>query len=325
MWTVGTWLGIDYKTGQYVFWADNDIRYCRTMLRMPDAQKWSAESLATITGTPWDVHAREAAAPEVVFKPRDEVAETAARAEEPLQRRRVYIKQSDIEAFGYTEGCPRCEHGLRYGPNKTQKGHNDACRARIMGELSKTPEGQSRIAKINARIDESATEHIEQAERRKEPDAQGEMTGMDARSEAAVAESLKFIPFPETTTGNAEAAPERERERVRPAERHAEVSDDAPVRHESEPVPTPLSTHEHEPAMAETAIEGDMDIGYVRNIGKPIQDDMDSLNFLKTFDLADRDEMRQVHTDIMDTILLMGGSGPSYRRERRKQSQAIVS
>ena len=90
-------------------------------------------------------------------------------------------------------------------------------------------------------------------------------------------------------------------------------------------MPPPPPTTDHDTTTAETAADAEMDVGYVLNTGKPIHDDMDSVNFLKSFDIADRDEMRQVHTDIMDTILLMGGSGPSYRRERRKQSRAIVS
>ena len=130
------WLGIDYKTGQYVYCGDGAIKFTRTLLRMPDAQKWSAENLAAIRQTPFDIHAT--AEPEVIFKERAADAEAAVRPEEPISRRRLYIKQSDIDAFGYTKGCPRCDHALRYGPNKTAKGHNDICRARIMNELEKT-------------------------------------------------------------------------------------------------------------------------------------------------------------------------------------------
>ena len=153
---VGCWLGIDYKTGQYVYCANDTIKYTRTLLRMPDAQKWSAENLATIRQTPFDIHAT--AEPEVIFRDREAEAEAAVRPEEPVSRRRMYIKQSDIDAFGYTRGYPRCDHALRYGPNKTAKGHNDQCRARIMGELVNTAAGRARTEAATERLDRTVDE-----------------------------------------------------------------------------------------------------------------------------------------------------------------------
>ena len=55
--------------------------------------------------------------------------------------RKVYIKGEDIRAYGYTIGCPTSDHERRYGSGRTIKGHSDACRARIVTELTKTPQG----------------------------------------------------------------------------------------------------------------------------------------------------------------------------------------
>ena len=74
-----------------MYYANETIKYCRTILRLPDAQKWNPEALQNITATPWEIHAQDAVAPEVVFKEPEPPAEVATRAEEPLQRRRLYF------------------------------------------------------------------------------------------------------------------------------------------------------------------------------------------------------------------------------------------
>ena len=38
-WNVGTWLGIDTKTGQYILWDGNNIMNARTFIRMIDGKK----------------------------------------------------------------------------------------------------------------------------------------------------------------------------------------------------------------------------------------------------------------------------------------------
>ena len=77
--------------------------------------------------------------------------------------RKLYIKGEDIRAFGYTVGCVKCDHDRRYGPGRTTKGHSDACRARIVEELSKTPEGQRRLSAADERVNRHITEANEES------------------------------------------------------------------------------------------------------------------------------------------------------------------
>ena len=65
--------------------------------------------------------------------------------------RRLYIRQADLEQFGYTQGCKQCQRILTYGAQKATMTHSDECRARIMAELDRTPEGKIRIGKMTAR------------------------------------------------------------------------------------------------------------------------------------------------------------------------------
>ena len=72
--------------------------------------------------------------------------------------RSVYIKPSDIDKYGLTRGCVKCDHERDYGPNRTSKGHSKICRDRIMAELAKTPEGQARIEAAVSRLDKTVAD-----------------------------------------------------------------------------------------------------------------------------------------------------------------------
>ena len=53
--------------------------------------------------------------------------------------------------------------------------------------------------------------------------------------------------------------------------------------------------------------------------------DSEFTRFLRMFDRIDHEEVKRTHRDIANTILLMGGDSRNYRREREKQTRAIVS
>ena len=87
----------------------------------------------------------------------DDVEKQAFETKATLARQ-TYIRACDLEEFGLTRGCPRCDHELTYGPNRTSKPHSQACRARIMAEMTKTEAGRIRIAAAADRLDRTAAE-----------------------------------------------------------------------------------------------------------------------------------------------------------------------
>ena len=96
------------------------------------------------------------------------------RAEQALQKatddlvrqvRRTPIKEADLIRFGFTNGCAKCDHAVRYGYGRTGAPHSEACRKRIYGLMIKTPEGQERIARMSQRQLEFMTEYQELAEK----------------------------------------------------------------------------------------------------------------------------------------------------------------
>ena len=115
-WYMGVYLGRERLTGQHILFdvEKGSVAYARTLMRLPNVEKWHKDSIAAVRATPYDLHASKE--PEVIFREQTEKAEPT---ETPVvQARRVYIRASDLEGpngFGYTEGCPKCDHMLRYG------------------------------------------------------------------------------------------------------------------------------------------------------------------------------------------------------------------
>ena len=51
-WHVGAFIGVDRRTGQYVIHNGGEVKYARTILRMPEANKFDRTELAKIAVTP---------------------------------------------------------------------------------------------------------------------------------------------------------------------------------------------------------------------------------------------------------------------------------
>ena len=87
----GIFLGIDRKTGQYVMSSDDGVKHARTILRVPDAEKWNRERLEKLTVTPKSLHVpRE---PEVIFKERPRKPEDEQpTVPKPIVARGIYVR-----------------------------------------------------------------------------------------------------------------------------------------------------------------------------------------------------------------------------------------
>ena len=65
-WRLGVFVCVGRRTGQYMVYSDDQVRLERTVVRVPDADKWCKESLSAVRCTPWDLHVpRET---EIIFK-----------------------------------------------------------------------------------------------------------------------------------------------------------------------------------------------------------------------------------------------------------------
>lgn len=145
-WHKGCFLGMCPLSGQYILYDGEreSVHMARTIKLMSDEMKWSTDTMEKLNVTPYDEHKTRDQG--VAFQDREEKPEDKDVPRRKQMARRLYTKAKDFRAYGYTVGCPKCDHERRYGPGRTTKSHSNACRDRIMSELVKTPEGRRRIA-----------------------------------------------------------------------------------------------------------------------------------------------------------------------------------
>ena len=106
---VGTYVGVDRRTGQYMIHVGDGIQYARTVMRLPGPNKWEKDRLAEIKATPWSLHVPKD--PEVIFMDKKD-AEPMTAADKLVISRQLYFKASDFVKYGLTRGCPKCDHGM---------------------------------------------------------------------------------------------------------------------------------------------------------------------------------------------------------------------
>ncbi len=88
----------------------------------------------------------------------------------PRAFRAMDLRRADFDpgagGFGYTEGCPKCEHSRRYGwgSGNVNYSHDTACRTRIEEALARTEKGKKRIAEWELRRDQWLAEQVEKGD-----------------------------------------------------------------------------------------------------------------------------------------------------------------
>lgn len=82
---------------------NEEIKYARTVIRLPETNKFQKDALGRIRATPYDPH--QAAELEVIFRDKKETEHQTFENKVALSRQ-VYIKASDIREHGLIRGCP---------------------------------------------------------------------------------------------------------------------------------------------------------------------------------------------------------------------------
>ena len=77
--------------------------------------------------------------------------------------RRIYIARNTLEKFGYTAGCPACDH-TRLGTRGPGIAHTDQCRGRIEEAMQADPAEAERQAKADERATEWIAKRVDESE-----------------------------------------------------------------------------------------------------------------------------------------------------------------
>ena len=103
----GIWLRFDRHTGQCAAFDDDlgGIRYSRTLISLPDARKINVAKVEAVSATPWTLHEHRREAPVLDKK---EVAANPAAVDPTPGVRDVYIKQADLDQFGFSPNRRKC-------------------------------------------------------------------------------------------------------------------------------------------------------------------------------------------------------------------------
>ena len=306
--SVGVWLGVDKRTGQHIVY-DRDmggIRYARTVMALPEPQRWSLDKVQQVAVTPWSLHT--ATESEVIIHKGEDPA-PARGGEEPAklaQVRRLYIRQSDLDLHGYTQNCPRCQHILIHGPKEANVKHSEQCRTRLMEAIAKTPEGQLRIQKAMDKADRYIAEHLRRSDTANDAPAPGgddgglsNGAGTSSSSSGAPSSSLPsaFVP-------------------LTPAEFLPLTADNA--RGSSGPL---LGSSGWNGASNARGSSSGMDVDIVEQQ----EELMDLRAVLAVIAKSHRNEVREWHREVVNTVNAMGQTGRKFRREATKRTRAIVS
>ena len=106
-WQTGIYLGNEYEANSYVVSIGDTTVSSRAVIRYPDPERWSRESVEAVAAFPWTT--REDREPPVALgEPREPAP--APEVDESKSFRRFKINPADIQKFGTTRGCTQCDH-----------------------------------------------------------------------------------------------------------------------------------------------------------------------------------------------------------------------
>ena len=112
-WGAGVWLGKRWRSTEHYVGTPQGVVKSYAIQRKPLEERWDAEAIEAITGTPWNLTPlpTDDEGPRVHPPlPEDLRLREGPRPKEPEVRAplRPSIKQADLDRWGYTDGCLRC-------------------------------------------------------------------------------------------------------------------------------------------------------------------------------------------------------------------------
>ena len=118
----------------YVGLLNGNVVRARAIVRLVPEARWISANVLALKTTPMTEHSRLLDNIEHVHDPHAHAAEDVEPADIPAMppRRRVRITYSDLQKYGFTDGCSRCSC-YRDGAHRRARfhKHSETCRARI--------------------------------------------------------------------------------------------------------------------------------------------------------------------------------------------------
>ena len=160
-WGYGLFLGVRARSGEIVLvdGESRELKYVRTVRRIPEQERWDPANLEWVTMVPWNRGKNDNEAdgdlPQFDVKSGpgrkmdEQEVEDIRTSDTPKIVHRAHLRRGDFDKFGYTDRCPGCSailRGLRVQP------HSEECRKRMEELLDK----DIRVKNAKVRLQERA-------------------------------------------------------------------------------------------------------------------------------------------------------------------------
>ena len=153
-WRYGIWLGRAINADEsYIATSDGRVTRARAIVRLIETARWDATKILAVKGKPGDKFVDGLEKIEEDKQPHLGLDEEPPEGEDPhtKARMRMRITLRDLEKYGFTKGCARCnmhQLGKTSGVN-----HNEECRLRIYQAMTDASDSKLKKAK-NLGLDE---------------------------------------------------------------------------------------------------------------------------------------------------------------------------
>ena len=164
-WEEGVWLGHARGSNETLVGTREGVVRAWAIKRMPEEERWSAEAIKGMKGTPARPNPQMPGndVPVQIHVPID-LGEAMPEGPPPARNeeagRRTYLKAKDFEKHGFTEGCEGCRR-LKAG-GMSARPHTEECRQRIEAKLKE--EENPRWTRAKNRLDEKMWAEVQRQE-----------------------------------------------------------------------------------------------------------------------------------------------------------------
>ena len=161
-WNYGVFLGRSISSDQnFIGVAGGQVVRARAMIRLVPSARWDLGRLLGVQVTPLQEHSSFLDSIETHDAPHDFDA-TNTSDDTVHSKRRLRITLKDLDAFGFSPQCPKCQMHERHEHKRAQfYDHTESCRARIYDALRKS--GASKIVHTDAERTKTKTKASEKS------------------------------------------------------------------------------------------------------------------------------------------------------------------
>ena len=160
-WREGIWLGHSRCSNEHVLGTKEGAVRAYAVKRQPHEERWNADWLQGITGTPQQPDPNKAGiAIPVRVRHDPPVREPPVPSVENLpEARRMRINDAILAKYGYTQGCEGCR--FKQAGMKETRGHSEVCRGGIWEAMDLDEEGRRHKEAQEERVTRRRTGNLE--------------------------------------------------------------------------------------------------------------------------------------------------------------------